>query len=358
MPSSEASWIDVARRLAHEVLRPHAGRLDASQGFCSDALRALGSSGLLGMAVPRAYGGLDLHPATQARIFCELAAGCATTAFVVSQHHVVTALLASSPNEGLKSLWLPRLASGEVLGADGINFWRQARATPPMRATPVASAEGWTLDGVLPWVTGARHCQLLVCGALLDDASQLVVALPAGEHLEVGAPQDLLAFGGSQTSSVRLQGVQVAPAQLVLGPHADVLASVPRRGTTYVPTFMALGQARASLEACQPWAAQRGDDAVALLAEVQAELESVGTRAQCAVEAGDVGAATGLRAEANLLVQRAAQLCLALGSGSGYARGALPERLYREAAFWLVWSVGGAILPTTLAAMRRPQASP
>jgi alkylation response protein AidB-like acyl-CoA dehydrogenase len=388
MHRSEARWIHEARHVARDVLQPRAAQQEATQSFCREGLEALAQRGLLGMAIPRAWGGLELHPATQTCIFEELARGCATTAFVVSQHHVVTALLASSPNEALKAKWLPPLASGKVLGADGINFLRQGRIPPAVQASarvgpavpssplsdavscqgqaerdtrPPQAEEGWVLDGTLPWVTAARHCQLLVCGGILADGAQLIVALPAsGERsatsrLEVGEPHRLLALGGSETSSIHLQQVHVRPEQLVLGPAPDVLACAPRRGTTYVPTFMALGHARACLETCQPWAASRGAEGVALLCELQAALEALRQRALEAVAADDGQAAPGLRAAANRLTQQAAQACLTLGGGHGFACGAVPERLYREAAFWLVWSVGGAILPATLRALRPSQ---
>lgn len=346
MSSVEDALLQDVQTLVEETLRPRADLVDYRGEFPDEQMRVLARAGLPGMAIDRVYGGLGLSPTTQARIFLELTAGCATTAFVLSQHHVTTALLSVSENEAVRERWLHGLADGSVRGADGINFLRMPAERAPMRAEEVPG--GWRLRGMLPWVTASHHSDLLVCGAVLKDGRQIVVALPMDHRVRCGEAARLMAFEASDTGPVFCDDCFVPKSELVLGPYPDILTHAPRAATTYVPIAMALGHARSSLASCQATLAQRGADAVALGQEVSGALETLERETMDGVQRGDSELAPRLRGRANYLVGRAAHLALIVGGGSGYRRESLPQRLFREAAFWSVWSVGGQIMPETL----------
>jgi alkylation response protein AidB-like acyl-CoA dehydrogenase len=338
--------VESAERLAAEVLAPRAAGTDRGGAYPEEQLAALAQAGLYGIAVPRAHGGLELPPGEQARIFRALARGCVATAFVLSQHHVVTALLAVSDNEAEKARWLPGLARGEIRGADGINFLRMPAERAPMRATPAPG--GWVLGGVLPWVTAAHHSDVLVCGAVLPDSRQLIVALPMDERVRRGDAVPLMALEASDTGPVHLDDCFVPAEARILGPDPDVLASTPRMATTYVPLFMGLGHVDACLDLIEHDLPRKGSEAIALAEAVRAERSAIESIALDAAERMDGAPATALRGRLNFLVQRAAHLALIVGGGTGYRRDAPHQRLYREGAFWSVWSVGGGITPAML----------
>src|SRR6185437_9009977 len=111
-------------------------------------IRAIAEAGLLGIAIPTSYGGLELPYLAQAQVFAELAVGDLTSAFIASQHHACTTLVTATPHAESRDRWLPGLASGQLHGANGFNFLNFPPERAPMKAVPVAG--GFRLSGALP----------------------------------------------------------------------------------------------------------------------------------------------------------------------------------------------------------------
>lgn len=346
---NEHELLERVRHTAEHVLRPRAHDTDRTGQFPDEQMRALTDLGLNGMAIPVEYGGLDLSPGLQARIFMELAAACVTSAFVLSQQHVCTALLSVSDNVAARQHWLPDLASGTVRGADGINFLRLPADRAPMRA--VSNGTGYRLNGLLPWVTASHHSDLLVCGALLEDNRQIVVAMPMDDRVRTPEAAKLMAFEASDTGPVHLDGCDVPDHARILGPDSDVLARAPRLATAFVPAAMALGHMRTSLDAAREGLHSKGISGETILTQTQEQITTLEREILAAVDSQDTHQAAELRARANVLVLRAAHLALIVAGGTGYRRESAAQRYFREAAFWSVWSVGGGVLPATLDVM-------
>ena len=113
-----ASFRAAVREFAQGVVRPHAAEVDRQHRFPHEAVAAAAESGLLGVLVPREYGGSGLDALCFAISIEELAQACASTAVIVDVHTSVgTEPILLFGDEDQKRRWLPRLATGEVLGA-------------------------------------------------------------------------------------------------------------------------------------------------------------------------------------------------------------------------------------------------
>src|ERR1700730_11658731 len=113
-----ATFRAAVRELAQGVVRPVAAEVDRDHRFPEEAIKAAAEAGLLGILIPREYGGAGLD--AMAFVLCieELAQACASTSVIVDVHTSV----GSEPillfgTEEQKRRWLPALASGELLGA-------------------------------------------------------------------------------------------------------------------------------------------------------------------------------------------------------------------------------------------------
>jgi alkylation response protein AidB-like acyl-CoA dehydrogenase len=348
-----AEAVAEAARLARAVLRPQGDATDASGLYPLTAVAAIADAGLLGIAIPQAYGGLDLPYLAQAQVFLHLASGDVTSAFIASQHHACTTLAAATPRAALRDRWLPGLATGALHGANGFNFLNFPPERAPMKAVPVAGGYRWS--GALPWVTAAHQSDLLVAGAVLPDGAQLLAAIPLRAALarddgaiSVDAPMDLMALAASDTTVVRCAEFFVAADDILLGPGPDLPNPTFRGGSAYVPTAMTLGHARHCLDLIEAIAARKGDTATESAAWLRVTTDRLERDLIAALEAGDFALAPVLRGRGNALAARAAHLALIAGGGTGFRRDQTPQRLYREAAFFSVWSVSGAIIPETL----------
>ena len=350
---NEAQALAEAQRICADILLPNADIGDASGEYPQAQVRAIADAGLLGMAIPHTYGGLELSPLGQARVFAALAEGDLTSAFVASQHHACTTLVLASADEALRQRWLPGLASGTLHSGNGFNFLNFPPERAPMRAQVMP--DGYVLEGALPWVTAAHHSDLLAAGAVLPDGMQILVALPlrarlaAGDPtLSVDPPMDLVALAASDTTVVQCAQCQVAASDVLLGPGPNLLKTTARGATTYVPTAMTLGHARRCLRLIDEAAARKSGTNGEMAAWLRGQIARFDADLTAALVAGDFERAPVLRGRGNALALRAAQLALIAGGGTGYRRDLPAQRLYREAGFFSVWSVSGATIPETL----------
>ena len=106
------------RRFAETELKPHAEELDEKQGFNHKALKKLGEMGLLGVTADEAHGGAGMGAIAATLVMEELGAACASTTLSYLAHSIL-AVNNLSQNASLeqKKKYLPKLCSGEWLGA-------------------------------------------------------------------------------------------------------------------------------------------------------------------------------------------------------------------------------------------------
>ena len=97
-------------------MRPLAAEVDRDHRFPAEAIKAAAESGLMGVLIPREYGGAGMDALAFAICIEELAQACAATAVIVDVHTSVgTEPILLFGDEEQKRTWLPRLASGSCL---------------------------------------------------------------------------------------------------------------------------------------------------------------------------------------------------------------------------------------------------
>jgi alkylation response protein AidB-like acyl-CoA dehydrogenase len=316
------------------VLAAHAEAADRSPDWPAASWDAVRAAGALGWSVPPALGGDGLPAVELLRRSEAVAAGCLTTAFILSQREAAVRRLLKGPAH-LQSRYLDP-AAGEYLTV-GLSQLTTSRrlGTNPLTATPTAG--GYRLDGAVPWVTGADRAAAVVIGAALADGRQVVVAVPAGRAgLTVGPPLPLAALLGSRTAEVRCDGVAVGADEVLAGPAEQVLGPVGGGGLE--TSCLAVGLAAAAVEIIESEAA--GRPAIGAAARALADATAaVRDRLHAAADgAADPDRALALRADTTRLALRAAQAAVLAARGSGFVTPHPAQRLARQALFFLVWS--------------------
>ncbi len=107
--------VERATTIAREVLAVHAEAVDRSGAFPEASVAALRSSGLLGILVPREYGGLEADPRTYCRVVMELGRACPSTSMIFVMHCGVGRNIELNGGVATRRRFLPRMASGELL---------------------------------------------------------------------------------------------------------------------------------------------------------------------------------------------------------------------------------------------------
>ncbi len=352
LPSPETPHEDHQADLCRQ-LSQWASRANRPDDWPVRSLDACARAGVYRWFLPAEVGGFDWSEAEQTRGYLRLAEADLTTTFIITQFIGACRRLISSENAIPRDGWMERLITGERFATVGISHLttsRQHLATPVLRAIPVGAeasahdaqapraAGGYRLDGVAPWVTGARHADLIVVAASLDDGRQLLAAVDTtSDGIRSGPGADLMALSPSCTDQVTFDNVWIGPEMLLAGPMKDVMRTAAGAGTGGLQTStLAIGLARAAVRFLSSEAEKRGE----LRGIAEPLCQQVDDREDELLRAamGEGCDAAQLRGEANRLVLRATQAALTAAKGAGFVEGHPAGRWCREALFFLVWS--------------------
>ena len=340
----------VARDLADRVLRPQATRAD-TEGVERAVVDQLGRAGLLGLGGPRGYGGADA-PAAVRREVNELLAGAdGSTWFVTTQHSMPLLTLGRSDNVALKERHLHGMCTGALLS--GVAFAHLRRPGAPA-VSALRAPDGWRFDGAVGWATSWGLADLLLLGGLSPDGEVVLALLPAVPQpgLTASPPMRLAAMQGTATVQLTLAGLQVADADVAqVTPAAPWLEA--DRLTTANVTPAVYGLVHEVVRRLAETAERRHDRTAAELADRLGEEGAELRRAAYAlidhVPAQDqVEDRLALRAAALELAVRAATALVTATGGGAMSLEAAPQRLAREALFYLVQAQTPPVREATL----------
>ena len=213
-----ASFRAGVRELAQGVVQPLAAEVDRDHRFPREAIDAAAQSGLLGVLIPRRYGGAGLDALAFAICVEELAQACASTAVIVDVHTSVgTEPILLFGDDEQKSRWLPRLATGELLGAFALTEPASGSDAASLTTTARRNGDGYVLNGTKVFITNIGHAGLYVVFARTgpDEKAAGVTAflVPADARgVRVGQVFHKMGLHGSPTGELILEDVSVPAA--------------------------------------------------------------------------------------------------------------------------------------------------
>lgn len=349
-PSAIQSPDDPALGELCRQLAERADALDASGNWPVEQLALCRSYGVFRAFVPREWGGLDWSEADLMRLWLRLSSACLSTTFVLTQPAGACRRLRVTENAALQARVLPELARGDALASVGIShLTTSGRHLAQAQMVAEEAPGGFTLEGVIPWVTGGDRADYVVTGAALADGRQILALLPTNlAGVRPGEPASLTALSATHTGPIECQGVFLPSEWLLAGPVESVLSQPGSAGAGGVATSaLALGLSTAAIDFLKDEARRRADlqPATDALDAERAQLESE----VLAIAAGAPCGSTDLRrSRANSLVLRATQGALAAAKGRGFVTGHPAGRWCREALFFLVWSCPQSVMHAAL----------
>ncbi|MEM1359979.1 MAG: acyl-CoA dehydrogenase family protein, partial [Bacteroidota bacterium] len=163
-----------ARDFAESRIRPHLMDWDEREHFPRELFREMGEFGFMGVLVPETYGGTGLGYAEYITIIDEIARVCGSIGLSVAAHNsLCTNHILMFGNEEQKQKYLPKLASGEHLGAWGLTEPNTGSDAGRMRTVAERQADGsFLLNGAKNFITHGVSGEVAVViartGELLD----------------------------------------------------------------------------------------------------------------------------------------------------------------------------------------------
>jgi acyl-CoA dehydrogenase family protein 9 len=357
--------IDSVRRFCQKHV--DSARIDREEVIPPEVMKGLADLGLMGLLVPKAYGGAGLSQTAYARIVQELAGIDTSLAVTLGAHlSLGTMGLLLFGTEAQKQKYLPRLARGEIVAAFALTEPGAGSDASAITTSAARDGDDYILDGTKVWTSNGGIADLFTVFARTSPAEYgakpriTAFLVERGAGLTTGPNEKKLGIRGSSTTEVVLEGVRV-PASAVLGEVGrgfKVAMEVLNRGRLSLASGcvgIAKRLVRLSVERAEERKAfgrpigEFGlvkDKVARMLAETYA-LESMTYLTTGLVDAGasDSSVESAVcKVFGSETLQRVANEALQIAAGIGYMQAYPYERIYRDARINLIFEGTNEIL--------------
>lgn len=221
----QAEFRERVAAFAREEVAPRAEAVDREERFPEDLVGRMRELGLLGIPYPVEVGGGGLDTVCYAIAVEEISRACGSTGITLAAH----TSLGTNPihmfgSAGQKAKWLPKLCSGETLGAFGLTEPGAGSDAGGTRTWARRDGDGWVVNGSKMWITNAAYADVLVLTALTDREKREISCF----LVEKGTPgytmgpcEKKMGLRGSDTHALAFEEMRLG---------ADSLLGVPGEG--------------------------------------------------------------------------------------------------------------------------------
>ncbi len=255
---------DMVADFAEKHIKPNVMKWDESQEFPIDLFKEMGKLGLMGILVPEEFGGSGLGYIEYVNAIQEVAKVCGSIGLSMAAHNsLCTGHILQFGNQEQKSKWLPKLASGEWIGAWGLT--EANTGSDAMRMQCVAKKDGneWVLNGSKNWITHGISGNIAVVlartGELLDSHGITAFVVERGTPgFKGGKKENKLGMRASETAELIFEDCRI-PEENVLGNIGDgfVQAMKILDGGRISIAALSLGIAKGAYEASLKYSKER-----------------------------------------------------------------------------------------------------
>jgi alkylation response protein AidB-like acyl-CoA dehydrogenase len=253
-----------ARDFANTEIAPVADANSANGTFPIDIIKKLGELGFLGMLVPEAYGGTDLGNFCLVLALEEINRACASTGVTMSVHNSLTCgSLVKYGNEEQKQKYLPKLASGEFIGAYALSEPGSGSDAASLTATAVKDGNEYVINGTKNFISTGAYADLFTV-MLRTDPKQRTKGItafllePGAKGFNIGKNEDKLGLRASSTVQLIFEDLRVSAQQILAeeGKGFAIAMSLLDGGRIGIAA-QAVGIAQACLDASIAYAGER-----------------------------------------------------------------------------------------------------
>lgn len=264
LSETESQIAAMIREFASTRIRPHVMEWDEAQVFPRELFSELGKLGLMGVLVPAGFGGSGMGYPEYVIVIREIARVCGAVALSVAAHNsLCTGHILQFGSEAQKQRLLPRLASGEWIGAWGLTEPGTGSDAANMRCTARKEDGGWTLNGTKCWITHGISSDVAVVIARTGEAGDphgmsAFVVERGTPGFSGGKKENKLGMRASETAEMIFEDCRI-PGENLLGREGEGFVQALRvlDGGRISIAALSLGIAHGALDASMAYARER-----------------------------------------------------------------------------------------------------
>lgn len=343
---------DSVRHFAETELAPIAAEIDRNAVFPVEVIDKMKKLNYFGLQVPKEFGGAALDSVSAAIVVEEISRVCAAVGLCVTVHNGVAVFpFLQFGNKRQNEKYLPRLASGEMIGAFSLTEANAGSDAGSVETTAVKNGNDYVLNGTKIFVSNGGVCNLALIFALTNtDQKQLqssvFIVESAYEGFLRGELEDLCGMRANPVSSLFLENCRVPEANILgkLGMGMKIGMTTLDNGRIGVAA-QALGIAQGAFEAAVKYAKERQQfkKPIASLQTIQNYIADMATEQAAArlllyraCELKDAGEPYGCEAAmaklyCSSLASKTTSLAVQVHGGYGYSKEYDVERYFRDA---------------------------
>jgi alkylation response protein AidB-like acyl-CoA dehydrogenase len=339
------------REFAEREILPNVMKWDEAGEFPLAAVKELGKLGLMGVVFPADLGGAGMGYVEYVTAIEELSRVDGSVGIIVAAH---TSLCANhiflAGNEQQKRKYLPRLASGEFIGAWGLTEPGSGSDAGSARMSAVRNKHGWVLNGTKTFCTNGHYADVLVVIAVTDRAAHThglsaFIVEKGTKGFRPGKKENKLGLRASDTAELIFEDCLI-PAENLVGAEGNGFIDAMRvlDGGRISIAALSLGMAQGAYEAALNYSKQRKQFGRAIsefqaiqwkLADMATEIDAARLLTLRAASMKDAGLKTTLESSmAKLYASEVAVKCANEGvqihGGYGFIKDYPAEKFYRD----------------------------
>lgn len=218
----EKLFLQMIREFAEKEVKPLAAEVDEQERFPVETVEKMGKIGLMGIPVPSKYGGQGGTNQIYSMAVEELSRYCATTGVIVSAHtSLCIAPILENGTEEQKLKYLPKLCSGEWIGAFGLTEPNAGTDAAMQQTIAIEKEDKWILNGSKIFITNAGYADVYIIIAMTDKSQgtrgiSAFIVEKNTPGFSIGKKEKKLGIRGSSTCELIFENCEI-PKENLLG---------------------------------------------------------------------------------------------------------------------------------------------
>ncbi|NDW06011.1 acyl-CoA dehydrogenase family protein [Jiella pacifica] len=219
------SLIDMPRHFVDREIAPNADRWDAQGRIDESLVSAMADAGILGVLVPEAYGGSGIDALRLMTLAREIGRGCSSARSLLTVHTMVSHGIARWGSADVKAALLPKLATGESIGALALSEPAAGSDVSAIECTARPDGDGHRITGQKRWITFGQRADLFLLFAKTPVGATAFAVPARTKGLTVSPMAPMMGTRASMVAALRFDDCRVG-AETMVGRQGFGLAAV------------------------------------------------------------------------------------------------------------------------------------